>query len=268
MNNKKNIIFIGGGNMAKSMINGLLKNNFDEDNITVIDSCPQQLQNIKKEYPVNAANELINLNKDDTLIFAIKPNDVNGVCNKLRLILEDQLIISIVAGITTSKISEWLNNHKNIVRTMPNLLAKIQCSVTALYSSDQLPSNQKKIAHEIMESIGKNIWLDDESKIDAVTAISGSGPAYVFYFLESLIKSGENIGLSKEESQFLARETLLGSSMMSEFTINELDKFIAKVSSKGGTTEQAIISMKKNHFAETISIAVNEAYKRAKKIGS
>ena len=119
-----------------------------------------------------------------------------------------------------------------------------------------------------MESIGKNLWLDNESKIDAVTAISGSGPAYVFYFLNSLIESGKKIGLSKEEAQFFAKETLIGSAIMSEDHINDLDTLIKSVSSKGGTTEQAINVMKNHQFDEIISIAVNEAFKRSKEIGS
>ena len=268
MSIKGNIIFIGGGNMAKAIINGLLENNYSKESILVIDSSAKQLQTIKNEYAVNTASVLGNINKSDLIILATKPDKICEVCNNIKDKIDEHLVISIAAGISISKISYWLRNHKNIVRTMPNLLGKIKRSVTGLCAHKELHPTHKEIANNIMASIRKNLWLDNESKIDAVTAISGSGPAYVFYFLNSLIESGKKIGLSKEEAQFFAKETLIGSAIMSEDHINDLDTLIKSVSSKGWTTEQAINVMKNHQFDEIISIAVNEAFKRSKEIGS
>ena len=140
--------------------------------------------------------------------------------------------------------------------------------MTALYCKDTLVQGYKNDAEDIFNTIGKVLWLNDESKIDAVTSISGSGPAYIFYFLDSLIEAGEKVGLDREEAELLAHETLLGSAIMSESYLDDLGTLVSNVSSKGGTTEQAINVLKNKNFKEIISQAVTSAFKRAVEIGN
>ncbi len=265
--NKEKIIFIGGGNMARAIIDGLIENDFAKDRILVIDPSSEQLEKLIYDYQVITANKLEAIQSNDVIVLSTKPNNILDVCESIKDKIKNQLVISIAAGISIAKISVWLNNHTNIVRSMPNLLAKIKHGVTALSGHKGLDPKLREKTNKILESVGKTIWLD-EKKIDAVTALSGSGPAYVFYFLNSLIKAGEKIGLSHKESQFLAQEVLLGSAIMSNSHINELNDLIKKISSTGGTTEAAINSLNKDKVEQHLHSAMYEAFQRSKEIGS
>ena len=268
MSKQKKIIFVGGGNMAKAIIYGLINNGYSQSNILVVDTSNDQLDIISNNYTVNVSTSMCKFNGDEIIILATKPHQIEAICETLNGSLSQQLIISIAAGLSISNISKWLNDYKYIVRTMPNLVAKIQRSMTALYSKDTLVQGYKNDAEDIFNTIGKVLWLNDESKIDAVTSISGSGPAYIFYFLDSLIEAGEKVGLDREEAELLAHETLLGSAIMSESYLDDLGTLVSNVSSKGGTTEQAINVLKNKNFKEIISQAVASAFKRAVEIGN
>jgi len=268
MSKQKKIVFVGGGNMAKAIIYGLINNGYSQSNILVVDTSNDQLDIISNNYAVNVSTSMCKFNGDEIIILATKPHQIEAICETLKESLSQQLIISIAAGLSISNISKWLNDYKYIVRTMPNLVAKIQRSMTALYCKDTLVQGYKNDAEDIFNTIGKVLWLNDESKIDAVTSISGSGPAYIFYFLDSLIEAGEKVGLDREEAELLAHETLLGSAIMSESYLDDLGTLVSNVSSKGGTTEQAINVLKNKNFKEIISQAVASAFKRAVEIGN
>ena len=265
---QKKIIFVGGGNMAKAIIYGLINNGYIQSNIFVIDPSADQLNTISSDYSVNVSTSMCQLNGAEIIILATKPHHIKSICESIKDNLNQQLIISIAAGISIKNISKWLGNYKHIVRTMPNLVAQIQRSMTALCGAEELSQDHKNDAQSIFNTIGKILWLNDESKIDAVTSISGSGPAYVFYFLDSLIEAGEKVGLSRHEAEYLAHETLIGSAIMSESYLNDLGTLINNVSSKGGTTEQAISVLKNKDLKEIIGLAVASAFKRAIEIGS
>ncbi len=261
------INFIGGGNIAQAIINGLIKNNYSKNDIHVLEINPVQISKIESELGVSVSNS-IDMSDDSIIILAVKPNQIELVCKNIRLRIKDHLVISVAAGVKTEKICQWLGGYKNIVRAMPNLSAKIQQGITALYVNKDISSSRKEEANNILKSVGKVIWLDDEDKIDAVTALSGSGPAYVFMFIEALIVAGQKIGLSLEEAQILSYSTIYGSALLAENNTTSLDDLIKNVTSKGGTTEQGIKVLNDHNFKEIIQLATEAAYNRAKEIGN
>ena len=267
MNNQNQVIFFGGGNMAQAIIAGLLKCNIDKNKLIVIDPDKNKRQEIEKKFTVLAQEEIKNHEDNATFILATKPDQIPLVCEGIKGRINNQLIISIAAGVKISFIQGRLNNYDQIVRTMPNLVAQIQKSVTAAYAHPNLKKTNKALANFVLESFGDCIWVNDEKKLNAATAISGSGPAYVFLFLQAIISAGENIGLTLEESQALALKMLQGSAMFAENNISKLETLIKNVTSKGGTTDQALKHFKEKNFQKIVGNAINAAYKRAEEIG-
>jgi len=261
------INFIGGGNMTQAIINGLINNDFKKNDIHVMEIDPSQRSRIKSEMGIATSNT-IDITEDSIIILAVKPNQIQSVCKSIKPYINNHLIISIAAGVRISKIYEWLDGHSNIIRGMPNIGAKIQEGITALHSGDKVSIKNKKITSNILTAVGKVIWVDNEEKLDAVTALSGSGPAYVFIFISALIEAGQKIGLTKDESQSLAYTTLYGSILLSKNNLVDLDSLIKNVTSKGGTTEQGIKILNENNFKEIIHLATEASFNRAKEIGS
>jgi len=261
------INFIGGGNMTQAIINGLIHNNFEKNDIHVMEIDPSQRSKIQSEMGITTSDS-IDIAEDSIVILAVKPNQIQSVCNSIKPYINNHLIISIAAGVRISKISEWLDGHSNIIRSMPNIGAKIQKGITALYARDNISIKSKELTSNILKAIGTVMWVDNEGKMDAVTALSGSGPAYVFMFTSALIDAGQKIGLTKDEAQLLAYATLHGSTLLSEHNLADLDSLIKNVTSKGGTTEQGIKILNENKFKEIIFLATEAAFNRAKEIGS
>ena len=171
------------------------------------------------------------------------------------------LFISIAAGIRESAINNWLGGERAIVRCMPNTPALVQLGATALYANIKVNTQQKAIAQAILDAVGVTVWVEQESALDAVTAISGSGPAYFFYFIELLQQAGEDLGLTRETAQLLARQTALGAASMAQN--EDVVQLRARVTSKGGTTEQAILSFQQNGFASLLQKATLAARDRS-----
>lgn len=235
------ISFIGGGNMAKAIISGLKQNGFSMKDISVIDPSTEKRSQLASEFGVNVNASLEDDLLEEVIVLAVKPQQLKAICLSLNNKITDQLIISIAAGIRGKDIARWLNDYQAIVRVMPNTPAQIQAGVSGLFPLKAVTKTQKDYATLILNAVGKTLWLNDEKEMDAVTAISGSGPAYVFYMIEALQEAGIALGLTPEVSQVLAQETFAGASQLAASSNIDTSTLRSQVTSKGGTTEQGIL---------------------------
>jgi len=271
MNNKMNISFIGGGNMARAIIGGLKNNDFDMSAITVIDPDVKKCEQLTVEFNVQVSDSYVennNINKrSHVIVLAVKPQQMREVCEQLSKKISSQLIISIAAGIRTTDISRWLGNYPSVVRVMPNTPAQIQAGVSALFAMPNVNQLQQDRASTILGAVGTTLWLDDEAKMDAVTAISGSGPAYVFYLIEALQDAAINLGMTAEESSMLAVQTFAGASLLASQSSADIKTLRAQVTSKGGTTEQGILALETANIKKIILVAAQAAADKSKSLG-
>ena len=271
MNNKMNISFIGGGNMARAIIGGLKNNDFDMSAITVIDPDVKKCEQLVAEFNVQVSDSYVendNINKrSHVIVLAVKPQQMREVCEQLSKKISSQLIISIAAGIRTTDISRWLGNYPSVVRVMPNTPAQIQAGVSALFAMPNVNQLQQDRASTILGAVGTTLWLDDEAKMDAVTAISGSGPAYVFYLIEALQDAAINLGMTAEESSMLAVQTFAGASLLASQSSADIKTLRAQVTSKGGTTEQGILALETANIKKIILVATQAAADKSKSLG-
>ena len=261
------ISFIGGGNMAKAIIGGLKNNGFNTEKITVIELDPEKRVQLSKEFSVQTSADYIDVSNTDVIILAVKPQQLREVCSLLLPILSTQLVISIAAGIRSQDISRWLDGYKSIVRVMPNTPAQIQAGVSALYADASLSQAQRDRAATIMMAVGKILWLDDEAQMDAVTAISGSGPAYVFYLIEALQDAAVGLGLKAEDARMLALQTFAGASLLAAQSNEDIQTLRAQVTSKGGTTEQGILALEAANIKSAIMTAAKAAAEKSVLLG-
>ncbi|HEY8084093.1 MAG TPA: pyrroline-5-carboxylate reductase [Methylophilaceae bacterium] len=261
------ISFIGGGNMAKALIIGLLGNGTPAAQITVVDPDAGKRAQLQQEFGINVSDQLAAAAHADSIVLAVKPQQLRDIAIFLSSLLQRQLVISIAAGIRTGDLIRWLGGYNKVIRVMPNTPAQVQAGVSALYASPQVSLEQKQQAFRILEAAGTCIWLEDETQMDAVTAISGSGPAYMFYFLEAMQQAGTVLGLSPEQTRVLALQTMQGAAKLAASSPEEFDTLRAQVTSKGGTTEQAINSMQNSQVKEHIIKAIESAAARSKELG-
>ena len=271
MNNKMNISFIGGGNMARAIIGGLKNNNFDMSAITAIDPDVKKREQLAAEFNVQVSDSYVendNINKrSHVIVLAVKPQQMREVCEQLSKKISSQLIISIAAGIRTADISRWLGNYPSVVRVMPNTPAQIQAGVSALFAMPNVNQLQQDRASTILGAVGTTLWLDDEAKMDAVTAISGSGPAYVFYLIEALQDAAISLGMTAEESSMLAVQTFAGASLLASQSSADIKTLRAQVTSRGGTTEQGILALETANIKKIILAAAQAAADKSKSLG-
>jgi pyrroline-5-carboxylate reductase len=261
------INFIGGGNMARAIIGGLKNNGFSMSSITVLELDAQKRTELAKDFNVQVTDTYAEFNNTDVIILAVKPQQLKEVCGQLNQILQSQLIVSIAAGVRSKDIARWLNNYQAIVRVMPNTPAQIQAGVSALYAMASVNQAQRDQANTILTAVGKTLWLDDEAKMDAVTAISGSGPAYVFYFIEALQEAGMRLGLGDEAANMLALQTFVGASLLATQSADNVKILRAQVTSKGGTTEQGIMTLESANIKSIIYSAAKAAADKSVLLG-
>lgn len=263
----QNICFIGAGNMASSLIGGMIANGFDAAQITACDIDDSQLRRLREAYdlPTDIDSAAVAANAD-VVVLAVKPQTMRAVCNALAdLPANDrQLFISIAAGVPIAAIDDWLGGGRAIVRCMPNTPSLLQLGATGLAANDRVDAGQKKLAENIMQAVGIAIWVDREDDLDAVTAVSGSGPAYFFYFIELLAAAGVKLGLDADTAGRLARQTALGAASMARD--EDVVDLRARVTSKQGTTEQAILSMQRDGLDKLVESATAAAHRRAREL--
>jgi len=260
------ICFIGGGNMASSLISGLINNQYPSNKITVTDPDKLKLEQLKQQFSINVETDNLKaVECADVLVLAVKPQILKNVCDNIKDITQKTkpLIISIAAGIRSTDIERWLGGSHALVRCMPNTPALIQAGATGLFANSNTSSEQINIADQILRSAGITLWVDNEPQLDAVTAVSGSGPAYFFLFLEAMQAAGTQLGLDEETSALLAKQTALGAARMALEGEDDPATLRAKVTSKGGTTAAAIASFEDNNFSHIINQALTAAHDRA-----
>jgi len=269
MQNNVKIGFIGGGNMAQALIGGLADKLTAAKNIHVVDINSQALNKLEQQFGVSTSLSAdAVLATADVWMLAVKPQQMHAVVASLLPYLKNQLIISIAAGIRAEDLSRWLNGHKMIVRAMPNTPALIGKGITGLVALSEVTEEQKQIANAIMLAVGETVWIEQEQQINAVTAVSGSGPAYVFYFLEAMQAAAIELGLSAEQGKRLALATFAGATELAAQSEKTLAELRENVTSKGGTTYAALTSLQNNQVAQSIVDALHAAAKRGEELGA
>jgi len=261
------LAFIGGGNMAQAMLAGLKTQQFTMSDITVVELDVNKHDGLRHQFGIKSTSHLADAAACDAIVLAVKPQQLPALAKTLAPLLTTQLIISIAAGIRLQDLSAWLNEYSTIVRTMPNTPAQIQAGITGLYAHPAVSKAQIAIADQILRAAGETIWVDSEEKLDAVTAISGSGPAYVFYFIEALQAAAQSLNLNESEAKQLSLATFKGASLLADVSEISVARLREQVTSKGGTTEQGLLSLERSKVKEAIQLAAKSAYARAKSLG-
>jgi pyrroline-5-carboxylate reductase len=268
-----NICFIGGGNMSSALLGGLLQQGYSPAQIGVVEINAEQRNRIRRQFNVEATGSLVEgiANSSDTstrvIVLAIKPQQLSIVARELAPLLSDHLVISIAAGIRAKDISRWMGGYGRVVRAMPNTPALIRAAVTGLYALPGVDEEGRVHAETILGAVGSVLWCEQEELLDAVTAVLGSGPAYVFYFIEAMQQAGIGLGLDPAQTRQLSIETFLGAAKLAIQSKEDAAALRARVTSPGGTTERAIASLDNDDVKSAIVRAVNKAYRRSRELG-
>ena len=262
------IAFVGGGNMAGALIGGMLAKGYSADAISVIEVVREARDNLTARYKVRTSEAPDAATFEaDTLVLAVKPQDMRKALAPLSGRLAQQLVVSIAAGIRLAELSRWLGGHTKIVRVMPNTPALIGAGIAGLFARAEVSQAERARAEAILGAVGRTVWVDDEALIDAVTAVSGSGPAYVFYFIEALEKAGVRLGLAPETARELAIHTFAGAARLAAESAEAPSILRERVTSKGGTTEAALKVFAAENLAGDIARAVQAASDRGAELG-
>jgi pyrroline-5-carboxylate reductase len=263
------ITFIGGGNMATAMLGGLLQQGYRGDEIGVVEVMAESRARLQERFGVQVfATPDANAMAANTLVFAVKPQQLAEVAMSVANLVDDKkLVISIAAGIRSTDLCRWLKGHSNIVRVMPNTPSLVQAGIAGLYATPSVSGEDRRRAEALMRSVGEVIWVDEEQAIDAVTAVSGSGPAYVFYFIEALEHAARHLGLGTEAARLLSLHTFNGAAKLALESPDSPAVLRAKVTSKGGTTERALTTLEKTNVKQLVVDAVLQAAQRAHELG-
>jgi pyrroline-5-carboxylate reductase len=267
--NNTTLAFIGGGNMASSLVGGLIADGWDPASIRVADTSAQQLERLSQRFPVTTTTDnRAAITQADVIVLAVKPQSMQAVAQQLADDINQQqaLVISIAAGIRESTLRSWLGADTAIVRTMPNTPAMVQSGATALFANPAVNEEQRSIAESILRAVGVAIWVDDEALMDAVTALSGSGPAYFFLFMEALQKAGCELGLPARTAHLLTLQTAFGAAKMALESTEDAATLRRRVTSPGGTTERAISVLQDGGFEALVSKALQSAAARSREL--
>lgn len=261
---KTRIAFIGAGNMAASLIGGLRAQGLEAAQIRASDPGAEQRAKIHAEHGI----ALFESNAEavegaDVVVLSVKPQAMKAVCEALKPSLKPgQLVVSIAAGITCASMNTWLGAQP-IVRCMPNTPALLRQGVSGLYATDDVSAEQRQQAEQLLSAVGVALWLDSEAQLDAVTAVSGSGPAYFFLLIEAMTAAGEKLGLSREIASKLTLQTALGAAHMAVSSDVDAAELRRRVTSPNGTTEAAIKSFQADGFEALVEKALGAAAHRS-----
>lgn len=261
-----NIAFIGCGNMARSLIGGLIANGMSPNQLSAADPDEGQRQALFDQFGINtSADNNVVIADADVVVLAVKPQIMHDVVSNMAEMLtgKSSVIISIAAGVRLASIMQWLKQPAAVIRVMPNTPALIQAGAAALYANEQTTETQKNTAEAMMRSVGTALWLDNEEQMDSVTALSGSGPAYFFYIMEVMEKAAENLGLNQEQARLLTIETAVGAAKMALLSASDPETLRHQVTSPGGTTEQALNVLIQGKLDELLSEAMTAAKQRS-----
>jgi pyrroline-5-carboxylate reductase len=261
------IAFLGGGNMANALIGGLLAKGVDARSISVIELSPAARERLAAHrVRVSTAPDAAT-GDADVVVLAVKPQDMKRALASLAGLPERKVVLSIAAGIRVATLSRWLGGHRRIVRCMPNTPALVGAGISALYAPADVGAGDKERAQTILAAAGEVIWVDDERLLDAVTAVSGNGPAYVFWFMEQLAAFAEKSGIAATDARRLALHTVLGAAKLAAGSAEPPSALRRNVTSKGGTTEAALRVFEAEQLAERLARALDAAVRRGGEMG-
>lgn len=260
-----NITFIGGGNMAQALIGGLISRGLPATRITVSDPVENVRQLLlEKDVHVTDDNAAA-IKHADIVVLAVKPQVLGAVLKPLHGLFDGKLIISIVAGAEIKTISELTGNDR-VVRVMPNTPALVQTGAHGIFAYDAVETKDRELATQVLAATGLTIWVSSEAQVDAVTAVSGSGPAYFFYMMESMIRAGKNMGLDEKVATALTLQTALGAAQMAITSSNSPSELRKNVTSPNGTTQAALEVFDRAQISQNIQTALAAAQKRSQEL--
>ncbi|MEA3404161.1 MAG: pyrroline-5-carboxylate reductase [Pseudomonadota bacterium] len=265
------ICFIGAGNMAKSLIGGLIASGYSKDHIIATDPTEAQRNNITETFGIHCLEDNNTaIEQSDIIVLAVKPQILEHVCQNIQASTQAKkpLVISVAAGIRSADIDRWLGSNNAVVRTMPNTPALIQSGATGLFANQQVSDEQKNQAEHIMRAAGLTIWVKQETQLDAVTALSGSGPAYYFLFMEAMEDAAQKLGLDAKTAHLLTMQTALGAAKMVLESRDDCATLRKKVTSPKGTTEQAINTFEAEGIRDMVEKAMQAANNRAEELAN
>lgn len=261
------IAFIGGGNMASAIISGLIKQGHPATEISVVDPSAEAAARLTAHHPVKVASlPGPALAQAQMVVWAVKPQHFKEAALQSRFHTRHALHLSIAAGIPTRSIAGWLGSER-VIRAMPNTPALVGRGMSGLFAMPGVNAADREWAETVLSAVGERLWVDTEDQLDAVTALSGSGPAYVFYFLEAMTEAGSGMGLSRDQSYHLAVATFVGASRLAQVSDEPPEILRQRVTSKGGTTYAAITSMEQDNVKTLFVRAIHAARQRARELG-
>jgi pyrroline-5-carboxylate reductase len=267
---KSKIAFIGAGNMAKAIIGGLLAEGYAPSQLIAAGPRRETLDKVQQEFGIDITTDnAAAAAAADVIVLAVKPQMLKEVSIALKDALAHKpLVISVAAGITTESLGAWLGEDQAIIRCMPNTPSQLRAGASGLFANSHVSDGQKSVANTILGAVGSVQWLDQEDLINSVTAVSGSGPAYFFLFMEAMIDAGEKLGLSRECATELTLQTALGAAMLAKNSECDVAELRRRVTSPKGTTEQAINAFEQEKFRETVLTAMTACADRAEELSA
>lgn len=259
------IAFVGAGNMAAALIGGLIADGTPPEHILASDPSDERLTTLAGSGIRVLASNTEAATAADVLVLAVKPQMLKAVCQELSPVVQERrpLVISIAAGVRTGELAGWLGGDVALIRTMPNTPAMIQCGATVLFAGPGVSAAQRDAAEHVLRAVGLTRWVEDESLMDAVTALSGSGPAYYFLFMEAMEKAAVELGLPPDSARLLTLQTALGAARMAMESSDDLAALRRKVTSPGGTTERAIQTFEDGGLRALVKQALTAARDRS-----
>jgi pyrroline-5-carboxylate reductase len=261
------LVFIGGGNMASAMIGGLIKQGTPAQLIHVVEPFDEARQRLQQQFGLTPIAEAdASLQSAGLAVWAVKPQIFKEAATHTRAFLPHALHLSVAAGIRSDSIAQWLGTER-VVRAMPNTPALVGLGQTGLFARPAVTAADRTWIEQVIATTGASLWVNDEALLDAVTAISGSGPAYVFFFIEAMVEAGVQMGLSEAQAKQLAVGTFVGASALAQSASEPPAVLRERVTSKGGTTYAAITSMQDHHVQSLFQQALRAAQHRAKELG-
>lgn len=262
----RTIGFIGGGNMATSLMSGLIASGHSPQQIWVSDTSPAVLQSHRDNLNVNVSTDNLKIVEEvDVVVLAVKPQILRDVALQIAPVVQQKqsLVVSIAAGISQTSLALWLGNAVAVVRCMPNTPALVLTGATALHANSNVNEEQKDLAENILRAVGICLWVANESDLDAVTAVSGSGPAYFFLMMEAMEKAALEMGLDEHTARLLVQQTALGAAKIALESAESPTQLRERVTSPGGTTQKAIETFQQNGFTELVAKALTAAKDRS-----
>lgn len=263
---KPKILFIGGGNMTTAILSGLVTNAYAPTALTVLDRHAEKCAALSTQFHINTVDQITeNVLDADIIVLAIKPQAAKVACSQLRAFLKNRkpLILSVMAGVTIDSINSLLGGNFPIVRAMPNTAALVKAGATGLFAASSVTPEQKLQIETLISSIGIWAWLEQETEMDTITALSGSGPAYFFLMLEAMQMAAVQLGLPAEIAKQFSIQTAYGAAVLAQNSQKSLATLRADVTSKGGTTEAALAVFQAHNFSQLIADAMQAAKERA-----